>query len=158
MRTHVTFRTALFEASPPAHAPLEDLASFGTPPGRDLADWLRGELAGVPGLAVEGSGQEEWGWGFAIRAGEQAVAIHVGLLSEGPPSWLVVARPVVSLRPHSFGHVDQHGLERVIEALHELLLRTPELHDVGWHEAAVFDRGGVDPAPTPFTPTPPERA
>jgi hypothetical protein len=158
MRTHVTFRSARFETSPPEHAPLEDPASFGTPPGRDLADWLRGELAGVAGLAVEGPVQEEWGWGLPIRAGEQPVDIHVGLLSDGPPAWLVVARPVVSLRPRSFGRVDQHGLERVIEALHELLHRAPELHDVGWHEAAVFDRGEADPTPTPFTPTPPERA
>jgi hypothetical protein len=158
MRTHVTFRTARFEASPPDHAPLEALASFGTPPGLDLTDWLKGELAGVPGLAVEGPVQEEWGWGLSIRAGEQAVAIHVGLLSERPPAWLVVARPVVSLRPRPFGRVDQHGLERVIEALHELLQRAPELDDVAWHEAAVFDRGRADPAPTPFTPTSPERA
>jgi hypothetical protein len=158
MRTHVTFRTARFEASPPEHASLEDLGSFGTPPGRDLADWLRGELAAMPGLAVERPVQEEWGWGLPIRAGGQAVVIHVGLLSEGPPDWLVVARPVVSLRPRFFGRVEQQGLERVIEALHELLLRAPELHDVGWHEAAVFDRGEADPAPTPFTSTPPERA
>jgi hypothetical protein len=158
MRTHVTFRAARFETSPPVHAPLEDPASFGTPAGRGLADWLREALAAVPGLAVEGPVQEEWGWGLPIRAGEQAVAIHVGLLSEGPPIWLLVARPIVSLRPQFFGRVDQHGLGRVIEALHELLHRTPELHDVGWHEAAVFDRGGAEPAPTPFTPTPPERA
>jgi hypothetical protein len=158
MRTHVTFRTGRFATSPPAHAPLEGLASFGTPPGRELADWLHGALAVMPGLAVEGPVQEEWGWGLPIRAGEQAVAMHVGLLSEGPPVWLVVARPFVSLRPRSFGRVDQHGLARVIEALHELLHHAPELHDVGWHEAAVFDRGGADPAPSPFTPTPPERA
>jgi hypothetical protein len=158
MRTHVTFRTARFETSPPEPAPLEHPASFGTPPGRDLAGWLRDALAAVPGLAVEGPVQEEWGWGLPIRAGEQAVAIHVGLLSEGPPVWLLVVRPVVSLRPRSFGRVDQHGLERVIEALHELLHHAPELHDLGWHEAAIFDRGEAEPAPTPFTPTPPERA
>jgi hypothetical protein len=158
MRTHVTFRTARFDLSRPEHARLEDLATFGTPPGRDLADWLRGELAAVPGLEVEGPVPEEWGWGLPLRAGEQAVALHVGLLSEKPPAWLIIARPVVSLRPRSFGHVDQRELARVIEALHALLLRAPELHDVGWHEAAVFDRGGTDPAPTPFTPTPPERA
>jgi hypothetical protein len=158
MRTHVTFRTTRFEARPPEHAPLDELASFGIPPGRDLADWLREELAAVPGLRVEGAVQEEWGWGLPVRAGEQAVDIHVGLLSEVPPDWLVIARPDVSLRPRSFGRVDQRGVERVIEALHELLHRTPEVHDVGWHEAAVFDRGGADPAPTPFTPIPPEPA
>jgi hypothetical protein len=158
MRTHVTFQTARFEASPPELAPAEELTSFSTPPGRDLAAWLRGELAGVSGLAVEVPVQEEWGWALPLRAGMQAVEIHVGLLSDGPPTWLVVARPVVSFQLRSFGGVDQHGLERVIEALHELLHRAPELHDLGWHEAAVFDRGGADPAPTPFTPTPPEQA
>jgi hypothetical protein len=158
MRTHVTFRTARFEASPPEHTSVEDLTWFGTPPGRDLAAWLRGELAAAPGLTLEGPVQEEWGWALRVRAGDQGVAVHVGLLAEGPPAWLIVVRPVALLRPGSSGRVDQRGLERVIEALHELLHRAPELHDVAWHDAAVFDRGGTDPAPTPFIPTPPERA
>jgi hypothetical protein len=158
MRTHVTFRTGRFDASPPEHTPFETLGSFGESPGRDLVEWLREELARVPGLVVEGPVEEEWGWGLTVRAGEQAVAAHVGLLSDRPPVWLVVARPVVSLRPRPFGRVDQRGLGQVIETLHALLARAPEIDQVGWHEAGAFDRGVMDPAPTPFTPSPPERA
>lgn len=158
MRTHVTFRTSRFDAGPPEQVGIEALGAFTAPPGRDLAEWLMAELARVPGLAAGRPEQGEWGWGLSVRAGQQAVSVQVGLLAEEALEWLVVARPVALLARRQFGRVEQHGLEQVIETLHELLARAPEIHDVGWHEAGAFDRGVVDPAPTPFTPSPPERA
>jgi hypothetical protein len=158
MRTYVTFRSGRFDTFPADDALDDPLVPFGAPPGRDLAEWLRSGLEPVHDLAVYSPVQEEWGWGLRLQSGEQACTVHAGLLSEVGPAWLVVARPVVSVRPRGSGRVDQHALERVIEALHELLTRGPEIHDLGWHEADAFDRGVVNPSPSPFTPSPPERA
>src|SRR4051794_24835757 len=112
MRTHVTFRASRFDASAPAQAAYDTIGSFVAAPGRELVDWLWGELARAPGFVVERPVQEDWGWGLTVRAGEQAVAVHAGLLSDRAPAWLIVARPVVSLR--RVGRVDQRGLERII--------------------------------------------
>ncbi len=158
MRTHVTFRTGRFDAGPLEPVPPEAYGSFAAPAGRDLVEWLQGALARLPGFAVDPPVQEEWGWRLPVRAGGQAVAVHTSLLAEGTPVWLIAARPVVTCRPRPFGRVDQHGLEQVIDTLHELLAGVSEIREVGWHEAGAFDRGVMDPAPSPFTPPRPERA
>ena len=158
MRTYVTFTTGRFDTFPADDALDDPLVPFGAIPGRDLAEWLRAGLTLKDDLGVDLPVQEEWGWGLRLQSGEQACTVHAGLLSEVGPAWLVLARPVVAVRPRGSGRVDQLALERVIEALHELLARSAEIHDLGWHEADAFDRGVLDPSPSPFAPSPPERA
>lgn len=146
MRTHVTFRSDRFDAA------LPDDEALDAAHGLKLAAWLSAALGAVGGLSAAAPEREEWGWRFLVRAGAQRVTLSVGPVAEPVPEWVVVATPAVELR------VDQDGLGRVLGALHELLSRTGGIRDIGWHEAAVFDRGVADPGATPFTPPSWERA
>ncbi len=157
MRTHATFRSGRFDPGARGHAGAEVATSSHAPPGDDLIRWLGDALARVPGLVVDRPVQEEWGWVATVRAGEQAVAVHAGLMGLETTVWLVVVRPLVSARSDRSGRMDQHGVQHIIERVHRLLILAPDVHEVGWHQGDVFDRGVLEPTPTPFTEPPPER-
>lgn len=152
MRTHATFTADQFETGLAPDAPLEVV------PGRELAGWLAAELGGAAGLVVGPPIRQEWGWELGLQVGAQAVSLTVALVPAHVPAWLVAALPVVAIRRRHSGRVDQLALERVLRALHDLLSRAAGIRQLGWHEAAAFDRGVADPAATPFTLPSSERA
>jgi hypothetical protein len=152
MRTHVTFRADRFDPYPPADAPLDSAH------GRALAEWLAKALAAVPALAVTAPQRDEWGWLLWLDVGPQRLALALGPVSTPVAAWLLAVTPVVGLDGRDGGRVDQGALECGLRAVHELLVRAEGIHDLGWHEAAVFDRGVAAPAATPFSPPSWERA
>ena len=141
-RTVVTFQSDSFNTSEPKDYFINDCCF-----GDDLARWLIDRL-GSSGMETDSEpGQEDFGWYFNFKLGENFYCVVIGFRpgdedSEGEwVAWLERARGFVG----SIFGFRKRGIEvSACNALHAVLHEADTIRNIRWHTKANFDRGLED--------------
>jgi hypothetical protein len=141
MRTHVTFKTRLFdtEVTDERYEPYHF--------GQDCARWLAERMAreGLSDVTTEPL-QEVWGGEFRVGAGRYTLWVGVGLYLEPnePDTWLVFIDSTLPGFLRWFGRSDDEEHGQVCAALDKVLKSSIDISDVRWHRAEQWMKGDVD--------------
>jgi len=140
IRNHVTFATTLFNTT--------EVKDYFINPccfGDDCAQWLINKLKAQSSVQVdEKPDQEDWGWYFFAKLGQQIFWVGVGLLEDEdrPHTWLVFVESQLSwMKRKIFGQSDQTELLAVCQALDQVLNSSPEISDIRWYTKGDWNKG-----------------
>ncbi len=129
MRNHASFRSALFQSSPPT-PDCTNSACFG----QDVAAWLIPQLKHLPFSLSEPIG-EDYGYGFWVG---QDIWVAIGIMDESVGAvnaeWLVSVAydPGFNLKKRLFGKRDTAAQRQICQAVHAALSAAPEISEIRW--------------------------
>jgi len=151
LRTVVTFESAAFNMTEPKDYFINPCCF-----GDDVAEWLINELRKLGMKADEKPGQEDFGWYLDF---EVAGIGHTFVVGCRPATETEAGTWIGWLeRKHGFVGSLLGGRKRGIqpsaaEAIHRILIGSPQIRDVRWHYSQDFDKGDEDrgaPSPQSF--------
>jgi hypothetical protein len=132
MRNTVRFTSSAFNTT-------EEKDYFINPTcfGDDLGAWLKSRLE-EHGYAVDGPGQEDWGWYLECAADRERALVCIGFIGDDRVDWQIIIDPRRSLLDRLRGR-EGAILPRLVQDLHAVLTTAPETQVVEW--AAMDKRG-----------------
>jgi hypothetical protein len=141
-RTVVTFQSTSFNTTEPRDYFINDCCF-----GDDLAGWLIGRLRSTGVQTDLEPGQEDFGWYFNFKLGENVYCVVLGFRpgeesAEG--EWIAWLERTRGLVGSIFGFRKRDIERSAGEALHAALLDTATVRNIRWHTKANFDRGIED--------------
>jgi hypothetical protein len=138
-RTVVTFQSAAFNTTEPKDYFINPCCF-----GDDVARWLIRKLEGQ-GIETDAEpGQEDFGWYFNFKLGEEVYCLVLGFREGdegGEGEWVGWIERTRGLIGSIFGFRKRDISNAAPEAIHEALSNASEIRNVRWHTRNDFDRG-----------------
>ena len=116
----------------------------GSPPGRQLADFIVQSLedASIKPLAL--SEREGWAWTISAQDGQVRIESIIGYIDDGPRQWLITNAARVPLlskiwKGRTTAEQKEAALRQYCEALHRAIKNDPRFHTIRWYAQESFD-------------------
>src|SRR5215208_5256704 len=151
MKKTVTFKTSLFESKEPKPHFINERCF-----GEDLAAWLLQRLCEAP-FTFDEAIQEDYGWGFWAKAGEDTYWIAIGIFDESVGSteaeWgvTVAADAGLNLFRRLFHKPRSEDLLSLCAAIDAVLHAEPQIREVQWWPSEPFAGVGSEHPEAPAT-------
>lgn len=148
LRIVVTFESTAFNMTEPKDYFINPCCF-----GDDLAEWLIKELRKLGMKADEKPGQEDFGWYLDFEVAGIGHTLVIGHRPTGENeagTWIGWLERKRGLFGSLFGGRNRGIQSSAAEAIHLILVGSPQIRDVRWHYSHDFDKGNDDRgAPSP---------